>query len=183
MKRDPNVSFGGRAGGPTDENGNYYTFAHPRVIAKDAWEIERAQQLALMGGNLADEIAVSLDGYYIDSFDKWQRYVNVGEDNNPSIYVQFYKGNLILTLGVDDVVPKVTIETNAAHYFYLYDEETRIKKWKEYLAADTPKWQAKRKEAEDILRAKGYTIDESYIDAPLSKEFLEWQQAEQPNSK
>ncbi len=133
------------------KNGNYYTFAHPRVTAKDAWEIERAQQLALIGGNLADEIAVSLDGYYIDSFDKWQRYVNVGEDNNPSIFVQFYKGNLLLTLGVDSVVPDITIETNTAHYFYLYDEETRIKKWKEYLAADTPKWQAKRKEAEDIL--------------------------------
>ncbi|UTO05418.1 hypothetical protein NKT77_01820 [Moraxella sp. FZLJ2107] len=180
----PYVSFGERAGGPTDENGNYYTFAHPRVIAKDAWEIERAQQLALMNGdNLADEISVSLDGYYIDSFDKWQRYVNVREDNNPGIYVQFYKDNLLLTLNVDNITPSIEIKTNTAHYFYLYDEETRIKKWKEYLATDIPKWQAERKEAEDILRAKGYTIDESYVDAPLPKEFLEWQQAKQSNSK
>lgn len=170
----PYISFGERAGGKQDENGNYYTFAHPRVIAKDVWEIERDQTLALMSGkNLVDEIAVSPDGYYIDSFEKWQRYVNAREDNDPSIFVQFYKGNLILTLSVSNIEPSIEIETNTSHYFFLYDMYTRTEKWKEYLATDLPKWQTQRKEAEDILRSKGYTIDESYIDAPLPKEFSE----------
>ncbi len=160
--------------------GDGYIRSYPRLFAKDAWEIWRAQWL---DDELEQYIAVPLDGYYIDSFDKWQRYVNAREDNNPSIYVQFYKDNLLLTLNVDNITPSIEIKTNTAHYFYLYDEETRIKKWKEYLAADIPKWQAQRKEAEDILRAKGYTIDESYVDAPLPKEFLEWQQAKQSNSK
>lgn len=152
--------------------GDGYIRSYPRLFAKDAWEIWRTQML---DDDLEQYIAVPLDGYYIDSFEKWQRYVNAREDNNPSIFVQFYKGNLILSLSVSNIAPSIEIETNTALYFYLYDEKTRTEKWKEYLANDIPKWQVQRKQAEDILRAKGYTIDESYVDAPLPKEFLEWQ--------
>ena len=86
-----------------------------------------------------------------------------------SIHAIFYKDNLILDLFLSDTYTDINIETNTASYLYRYDEKTRGEKWREYLAADIPKWQAKRKHAEDELKAKGYHIDETYVDAPLPK--------------
>lgn len=146
----------------------YVHLESPRVFGEDSWKVEQLESLDDQGyANLWE------DGFYIDSYEKWQKYV---EDDD--IFVLFYRKNLLLRLSVDHKYPRLEIETNTSNYLDREDD-----KWMEKLAADLPKWQAKRKKAEDILRAKGYTIDESYVDAPLPKEFLEWQQAKQSNSK
>lgn len=135
----------------------------PRVFGEDSWKVEQLESLDDQGyANLW------ADGFYIDSYEKWQKYV---EDDE--IFVLFYRKNLLLQLSITDSSPRLEIETNTSNYLDREDD-----KWMEKLATDLPKWQAKRKEAEDILRAKGYTIDESYVDAPLPKEFLEWQQSQ-----
>ncbi len=136
----------------------------PRIFGQESWVLQ---------GDYKYGHLINRDGFYIDSYEKWQKYV---EDDN--IFVCFYRKNLLLRLSVSDLSPRLEIETNTSHYLNREDD-----RWMEKLAADIPKWQAERKEAEDILRAKGYTIDESYVDAPLPKEFLEWQQAKQSNSK
>lgn len=141
----------------------YVHLESPRVFGEDSWKVEQLESLDDQGyANLWE------DGFYIDSYEKWQKYV---EDDD--IFVLFYRKNLLLRLSVDHEYPRLEIETNTSNYLDREDD-----KWMEKLAVDLPKWQAKRKEAEDALRAKGYTIDESYVDAPLPKEFLEWQKSQ-----
>lgn len=141
----------------------YVHLESPRVFGEESWKVEQLESLDDQGyANLW------ADGFYIDSYEKWQKYV---EDDD--IFVLFYRKNLLLQLSVDHKYPRLEIETNTSNYLDREDD-----KWMEKLATDLPKWQAKRKEAEDILRAKGYTIDESYVDAPLPKEFLKWQQSQ-----
>lgn len=142
---------------------NWKPYAHlqsPRVFGRDSWRVQQDESF-----RDEDYISVWEDGFYIDSYEKWQKYV---EDDD--IFVLFYRKNLLLRLSVSDLSPRLEIETNTSKYLNREDD-----RWMEKLAADIPTWQAQRKEAEDALRAKGYTIDESYVDAPLPKEFLEWQ--------
>ena len=126
---------------------------YARVTGEISWRLDSS-----------DRFIVNKDGYYMDSYEKWQKYVPRND-----VFVQFYKDNLILDLVLGDALSYLNITTNNDSYFFRYDEFTRAEKWREYLAADIPKWQAKRKQAEDELRAKGYHIDETYIDAPLPK--------------
>ncbi len=160
-------------------------YGYARVFGEESWKTDLQWYLDLERSRndsnfepIYPPYYVYPDGYYVDTYDKWQKYAF-----DRDLLIFFYKNNLLLQLNIGNATTTIDIKTNADSFFYRYDEHTRAEKWKEYLAADIPKWQAKRKEAEDILRAKGYTIDESYVDAPLPKEFLEWQQAKQSNSK
>ena len=132
---------------------------YPRILGEDSWRLYKEEL-----GNYSN----LPDGYFIDSYEKWNKYVQSRNIKN-SINTMFYKDNLILDLYLTDTYTNINIETNTASYLYRYDEKTRGEKWREYLAADIPKWQAKRKQAEDELKAKGYHIDETYVDAPLPK--------------
>lgn len=155
-------------------------YGYARVFGEESWKIDLQWYLDMERYRnerdfepIHQPYATYPDGYYVDTYDKWQKYAF-----DRDVFVLFYKNNLLLQLNISGTAPTINIRTNADSFFYRYDEFTRTEKWKEYLANDIPKWQAKRKEAEDALRAKGYTIDESYVDAPLPKEFLEWQQSQ-----
>lgn len=152
----------------------------PRLLAEQAWDLHHEHNKAFEADeNFEYLFSFSLpkDGHYIDSHEKWQKYVNDGSLIKDDIVVQFYKSNLILRLSISETISDIEIQTNSFYYFFSHpdDEETnRSEKWLEYLTADIPKWQAKHQEAEDILRAKGYTIDDSYEDAPRPKEYYEY---------
>ena len=115
----------------------------PRIFGQDSWEVAK------------DWLN---DGVYIDSYEKWQKYV--GEDG---IFVMFKKDNLIAKISVG-AYPRIEIESAESVFFFKYDENTRVEHWKEYLQRDIPKWAKQRAEEEAILKAKGVDIDERYTD-------------------
>lgn len=102
------------------------------------------------------------DGYFIDSFEKWQKYAF---GNRIGAY--FYKDNLILILNISDVNSKVEINTAETHYILSRREEDRFENWKVYLKQDLVKWKMQRAKEESELKARGITIAEDYVDAAL----------------
>lgn len=122
----------------------YIDLEYPRLSGEESWQ-----------GDFYE------DGYYIDTYEKWQQYA--GDE----IFVMFYHKNLILQVSVDTTAPVLEMYTNHFEYLFRYDEETRGERWKEYLARDIPKWSAQRQQRETELKAKGYSIAENYQDAPL----------------
>lgn len=102
------------------------------------------------------------DGYFIDSFEKWKKYAS---SNRIGAY--FYKDNLILILNISDVNSKVEINTAETHYILSRQEDDRFEHWKTYLKQDLVKWKEQRAEEEAKLKAKGVTIAEDYVDAPI----------------
>ncbi len=125
----------------------------PRISGLESWQL------------MAQENIYNPDGYYIDSFEKWQKYIGLIEGPTMS----FYKDNLILTFHTFDSSPSLIFDMYTAQflYLYLYDEKNKLSQWKAHLVEDVPQWKKERIEIEMDLRKKGFHIDENYIDAPL----------------
>lgn len=125
----------------------YVDFYEPRIFGAESWQP-----------------GLTHDGYYIDSFEKWNIHA---DDNRVAVY--FYKDNLLLKLVIGELNSVVEINTAETHYILSRQEEDRFEHWKTYLKQDLVKWKVQRAEAETELKVKGFTIDENYIDAPLPK--------------
>lgn len=129
----------------------FYYHSEPRVFGKESFELN----------TLLDK--GSLDGYYLDDYNKWSKY----SDRLELSSLNFYKNGSYLTIsfraGIDSYIFDMKFATSFSNYFYQYDEKIRDKEWKALLKNDLEKWDKQRKVSEVNLQKKGYKIDQSYI--------------------
>ncbi|MCS4299834.1 MULTISPECIES: hypothetical protein [Acinetobacter] len=130
----------------------FYFESEPRVFGKQSFE----------ANNKIPNYQGSLDGFYLDSEEKWEKYSSALK-RQP---LRFYKNNVILTINfrksIDEVKIHLDFITFFSHYFYQYDEKIRDKDWKVLLSKDLNKWESERQRTEVKMEKLGYDIKKEY---------------------
>ena len=130
----------------------FYFESEPRVFGKQSFE----------ANNKIPNYQGSLDGFYLDSEEKWEKYSSALK-RQP---LRFYKNNVILTINFRESIDEVKIHldfiTFFSHYFYQYDEKIRDKDWKVLLSKDLNKWESERQRTEVKMEKLGYDIKKEY---------------------
>lgn len=130
----------------------FYFESEPRVFGKQSFE----------ANNKISNYQGSLDGFYLDSEEKWEKYSSALK-RQP---LRFYKNNVILTINfrksIDEVKIHLDFITFFSHYFYQYDEKIRDKDWKVLLSKDLNKWESERQRTEVKMEKLGYDIKKEY---------------------
>ena len=130
----------------------FYFESEPRVFGKQSFE----------ANNKIPNYQGSLDGFYLDSEEKWEKYSSALK-RQP---LRFYKNNVILTINFRESIDEVKIHldfiTFFSHYFYQYDEKIRDKDWKVLLSKDLNKWERERQSTEVKMEKLGYDIKKEY---------------------
>jgi hypothetical protein len=130
----------------------FYFESEPRVFGKQSFE----------ANNKIPNYQGSLDGFYLDSEEKWEKYSSALK-RQP---LRFYKNNVILTINFRESIDEVKIHldfiTFFSHYFYQYDVKIRDKDWKVLLSKDLNKWESERQRTEVKMEKLGYDIKKEY---------------------
>jgi hypothetical protein len=130
----------------------FYFESEPRVFGKQSFESNN--KIAYYQG--------SLDGFYLDSEEKWEKYSSALK-RHP---LRFYKNNVILTINFRESIDEVKIHldfiTFFSHYFYQYDEKIRDKDWKVLLSKDLNRWESERQRTEVKMEKLDYDIKKEY---------------------
>lgn len=130
----------------------FYFESEPRIFGKQSFE----------ANNKIPNYQGSLDGFYLDSEEKWEKYSSALK-RQP---LRFYKNNVILTINFRESIDEVKIHldfiTFFSHYFYQYDEKIRDKDWKVLLSKDLNKWERERQSTEVKMEKLGYDIKKEY---------------------
>lgn len=130
----------------------FYYHSEPRVFGKESFELNTRLDRG------------SLDGYYLDDYNKWSTY----SDRLELSSLNFYKNGSYLTIsfraGIDNYIFDMKVATSFSTYFYQYDENIRDKEWEDLLEKDLAKWKKQRQITEGNLQKQGYKIDENYQD-------------------
>ncbi|NUG64697.1 hypothetical protein HUN37_14560 [Acinetobacter bereziniae] len=130
----------------------FYFESEPRIFGKQSFE----------ANNKIPNYLGSLDGFYLDSEEKWEKYSS-DLKRQP---LRFYKNNVILTINfresIDDVKIHLDFVTFFSHYFYQYDEKIRDKDWNTLLSNDLNKWKIERDRSENKMQKLGYSINKDY---------------------
>ena len=130
----------------------FYFESEPRIFGKQSFE----------ANNKIPNYLGSLDGFYLDSEEKWEKYSS-DLKRQP---LRFYKNNVILTINfresIDDVKIHLDFVTFFSHYFYQYDEKIRDKDWNTLLSNDLNKCKIERDRSENKMQKLGYSINKDY---------------------
>ena len=114
-----------------------------------------------------------LDPSYEPTLEEWKK-LETGGMSRSNYWVLHYKSKVFLSINLG-VVPHKTDPTLASYLMFItirdgeeegmsYTKEREESKWKETQVDDVKRYLNYRKEAETKVKAKGYTIDESYED-------------------
>ncbi len=163
----------------TYEEARVKFYAFLQDLLKQGWE----RALRYSQPRISDRLAMHYkltedDMYYLDpsyepTLEEWKK-LETGGMSSSNYWVLHYKSKVFLRINLG-VVPHKTDPTLASYLMFItirdgeeegmsYTKEREETKWKETHVDDVKRYLTYRKEAETKVKAKGYTIDESYED-------------------